>query len=279
MKLMASLRNLICEDELVQEIVELLRTCGGTASTMEVADAVLQISNLNEKLATKLVEELIRDDCRLLLNNETTVQLNDTDYESRPLYESSFVVVDLETTGAKAPPCRITEIGAYKIQDGQIVEEFETLINPETIIPPFIVSLTGITDAMVKGAPLFSDVVHGWLDFVDDSIVVAHNTSFDVRFLNHEIGLVFPGLRLAHPHLCTVKLARKLLPDLENHKLHTVAEYFSIPISNRHRAAGDALATAEIFLQMLEQLREKEIHSLAELRKFKKTKASKARAI
>jgi DNA polymerase III epsilon subunit family exonuclease len=279
MPLMANLRNLICEDELVQEIVELLRTCGGTASALDVADSVLQISNLNEKLATKLVEDLIRDDCRLLLNGEMTVQLNEIDYESHPLHESSFVVVDLETTGAKAPPCRITEIGAYKIKDGKIVEEFETLINPETIIPPFIVSLTGITDEMVKDAPLFSDVVHDWLDFVDDSIVVAHNTAFDIRFLNHEISLVYPGLRLANPHLCTVKLSRKLLPDLENHKLHTVAEYFSIPISNRHRAAGDALATAEVFLQMLEHLQEKGVNNLAELRKFKKIKASKARAI
>jgi DNA polymerase III epsilon subunit family exonuclease len=275
---MASLRNLICEDELVQEMVEFLRTCGGIASTMEVADAILQISNLNEKIATKLVEDLIRDDCRLCFCNETTIQLNDIDYESRPLHESSFVVVDLETTGAKAPPCRITEIGAYKIKGGKIVEGFETLINPETSIPPFIVSLTGITDAMVKGAPLFSDVIHEWLDFIDNAIVVAHNTAFDIRFLNHEISLVYPGLRLANPNVCTVKLSRKLLPGLENHKLHTVAEYFSIPISNRHRAAGDALATAEVFLHLLKQLQNRDIRSLAELRKFKKTKASKARA-
>lgn len=278
MRLMTMFRNLICEDELVQEVVELLRGCGGSASTFEVADAVLQIANLNETLATKLVEELIRDDCRLSLKNETTVELKDENFESRLLQKSDFVIVDLETTGAKAPPCRITEVGAYRVSGGRIIAKFETLINPQTSIPPFIVSLTGITDEMVRNAPLFSDVVYDWLNFVDDAVLVAHNTAFDVRFLNHEIGLLFPGLRLANPHLCTVQLARKLLPDLENHKLHTVAEHFSIPISNRHRAAGDALATAEVFLQMLTQLQEEGIHSLAEVRKFKKPKTSKARA-
>lgn len=277
MRLMTMFRNLICEDELVQEVVELLRGCGGSASAFEVADAVLQIANLNEQLAVKLVEELIRDDCRLSLKNETTVELRDENFESRFLHKSDFVIVDLETTGAKAPPCRITEVGAYRISGGRIVAEFETLINPQTGIPPFIVSLTGITDEMVKDAPLFSDVVYDWLNFVDDAVLVAHNTAFDVRFLNHEIGLLFPGLRLANPHLCTVQLARKLLPDLENHKLHTVAQHFSIPINNRHRAAGDALATAEVFLQMLSQLQEEGIHSLADIRKFKKTKTSKAK--
>lgn len=272
-------RNLICEDELVQETVELLRANGGSASTLEIADAVLQIENLDERLATRFIEELIKDDCRLCLKDETTVELKDEDYNARLLHNSDFVIVDLETTGAKAPPCRITEIGAYKVSGGKIVGEFETLVNPQTSIPPFIVSLTGITDEMVKDAPLFSDVVHDWLNFVGDAVLVAHNTAFDIRFLNHEIGRVFPGLRLVNPHICTVKLARKLLPDLENHKLHTVAEHFSISINNRHRAAGDALATAVVFLNMLEQLKEKNIHSLAELRRFKKTKASRAKAI
>jgi DNA polymerase III epsilon subunit family exonuclease len=276
---MSNFRNLICDDELVQETVELLRACGGSAPTIDVADAILQIANLDETLAIKLVEELIRDDCRLSLNNGKTVELKDNNHDARILAQSDYVVVDLETTGAKAPPCRITEIGAYKISRGRIVAEYETLINPQTNIPPFIVALTGITNDMVKDAPLFSDTLNDWLDFVDDAVIVAHNTAFDIRFLNHEIGLIYPGLRMANPHLCTVKLSRRLLPDLENHKLHTVAEYFSIPISNRHRAAGDALATAEMFLKMLDQLQEKGIRSLADLRKFKKasvkTKSSK----
>ena len=94
---------------------------------------------------------------------------------------------------------------------------------------------------------------------------------------------MYPGLRMANPHLCTVKLSRRLLPDLDNHKLHTVAEHFSIKINNRHRAAGDALATAKVFLHMLDQLHEKGIHNLADLRKFKKvsakTNSSKAKLL
>jgi len=272
MQKMTVFRNLICEDELVQETVEFLRACGGRASALEVADAVLQIATVNEKLAVKLVEELIRDDCRLNFIDENVVELKDEDHNSRILHKSDFVVVDLETTGAKAPPCRITEIGAYRIRDGRIVDEFQTLVNPQTSIPPFIVALTGITDSMVKDAPMFSNIAHEWLDFVGESIVVAHNTAFDIRFLNHEIGIIYPGLKMANPHLCTVKLSRKLLPDLENHKLHTVAEHFSISINNRHRAAGDAHATAQVFLYMLEQLQERGIYNLADLRKFKKAK-------
>jgi len=115
-------------------------------------------------------------------------------------------------------PCRITEIGAYRVKNGEVTDEFQTLVNPEMPIPRFITELTGISDDMVAGAPVFADIADDFLSFIGDSILVAHNSGFDMRFLNSEIARVFPDYRVANPCLCTVLLSRKLLPDIENHR-------------------------------------------------------------
>jgi DNA polymerase III epsilon subunit-like protein len=122
---------------------------------------------------------------------------------------------------------------------------------------------------MVKDAPVFADVAPRWLDFVSDSVLIAHNAPFDTSFLNHEISRVYPGHRMVNPHLCTVRLSRRALPDLSNHRLDTIAEHFSIPIASRHRAGSDALATAEIFILLLTKLEETHgIKDLAAARRF-----------
>jgi DNA polymerase III epsilon subunit family exonuclease len=261
-------RNLVSDSALVQETVEMLRVCGGRAPAADIADIVLKLPDLEAEIAAMLVADLIKDDHRLLLREGYTVELNCENVEARGLYETDFVVVDVETTGAKTPPCRVTEIGAYRVSRGRIVAEFQTLVNPETVIPPFIVQLTGITNDMVKDAPVFEDVAHDWLDFADEAVLVAHNSTFDVRFLNHEIARVFPGQRMINSHLCTVKLSRRIFPGLLNYRLHTVAEHFAIRILNRHRAADDALATAEIFLRMLERLNQHGVRDVAGARLF-----------
>ncbi|MFN2452876.1 MAG: PolC-type DNA polymerase III [Pyrinomonadaceae bacterium] len=266
---MQAFRNLVSDSVLVQEIADSLRACGGCAPVADVADVVLKLSDVDAELATLLLNDLIKDDGRFLLNDNSTIELAYEDAEARLLREADFVIVDVETTGAKTPPCRITEIGAYRVSRGRVVAEFQTLINPETAIPPFIVGLTGITNAMVKDAPRFADVAAQWLDFASDAVLVAHNAAFDVRFLNHEIARVFPGRRMVNAQLCTVRLSRSVVPGLANYRLHTVAEHFAIPIVNRHRAAGDALATAEIFIQMLERLDRHGVRDLAAARAFR----------
>jgi DNA polymerase-3 subunit alpha (Gram-positive type) len=247
----------------------MLRVCGGRALAADVADIILKLSDLDAELAEMLVADLIKDDHRLCVRDGSMVELLCEDDEARLLHEADFVVVDVETTGAKTPPCRITEIGAYKVSRGRIVAEFETLVNPEMPIPPFIVNLTGITNRMVKDAPRFEEVAPQWLDFAGDAVLVAHNAPFDVRFLNHELARIFPGRRMANSHLCTVVLSRRIFPGLLNYRLQTVAEHFSINITNRHRAAGDALATAEIFIRMLERFNEHGVLDLATARHFK----------
>lgn len=227
----------------------------------------MKIRRPDPYLARLLVADLIERDPRLKLNGET-VELVDDGFESRDLAETGFVVFDLETTGVRTPMARITEIGAYRVRRGEVTEKFETLVNPETPIPPFIVQLTGISDDMVRAAPLFADVADDFLDFIGDSVLVAHNSGFDMRFLNCEIGRVFNGYRLANPCLCTVLLSRKLLPDIANHKLKTVAEHYSIDLTNHHRAAADAYATAHVFVNLLTKMRAAGMNDLTAVRKL-----------
>ena len=260
--------NLISDSLLINETIQLLEAFGGRAAVAEVVDSVMKISSPEANLARMLVSDLVESDPRLQLN-EDTLELVAFDADSRRLCETDYVVFDLETTGAKTPPCRITEIGAYRISCGKIVGEFETLVNPETSIPPFITDLTGITNQMVRNAPRFREVASDFLQFIGDAVLVAHNAHFDMRFLNHEIGRIYKGYRVANPALCTVQLSRKLLPHIENHRLHTVAEYYSIRIENRHRAGGDAHATAKIFVELLSHLEYLGVRDLASAKSLK----------
>lgn len=261
--------NLISESLLISETIQLLQSFGGRAPAVKVVDYVMKIRQPAPDLAKLLVSDLVEIDPRLFLNDDT-LELKESYAERRALSETEFVVFDLETTGAKTPPCRITEIGAYRVKDGTITEEFQTLVNPETPIPPFITQLTGISNRMVRNAPKFADVASAFLDFIGDSVLVAHNARFDMRFLNHEIGRIHADYRVANPHLCTVQLSRKLLPYIPNHRLHTVAEYYSIVIKNRHRASDDAFATAKIFVQFLVEMQARGVRDLAAAKKLKR---------
>ena len=265
---MAPYPNLISESMLVSETIQLLQSVGGRASAVKVVDYVMKIRKPEPDLAIMLVSDLIETDPRLQLNADT-VELVEDDLKQKKLAETDFVVFDLETTGAKTPPCRVTEIGAYRVKNGAITDEFHTLVNPETTIPAFISQLTGITNQMVSRAPKFREIAADFLDFIGDSVLVAHTAHFDMRFLNHEIGRIYTDYRVANHHLCTVQLSRKLLPHIENHRLNTVAQYFSVALINHHRAAEDARATAHIFVNLLEELKTRGISDLAAAKKFK----------
>jgi len=260
--------NLISDSLLISETIQLLQSFGGRASAVKVVDYVMKIRQPEPDLAKLLVSDLVETDPRLQLN-EDTLELIETDFERRNFAETDFVVFDLETTGAKTPPCRVTEIGAYRVRSGRITEEFQTLVNPETLIPPFITQLTGISNRMVKNAPKFCEVVTDFLHFIGDSVLVAHNAHFDMRFLNHEIGRVYENYRMANPSLCTVRLSRRLNQNVENHRLKTLADYYRVALVNHHRAGDDAHATAHIFINLLEQLQTHGVRDLAAAKKFK----------
>jgi len=269
---MQTFSNLVSDSSLVQETIDLLIDAGGRAAASEIVDVVFKISHIDDELAGLLVADLVKNDRRFKLVENNTLELQQDDWQSRLLKDLDFVVVDVEATGAKTPPNRLIELGAYRIHEGRIVDKFLSLVNPEIPIPRFVVALTGITNEMVKTAPVFADIAPRWLDFVSESVLVAHNAPFDTSFLNHEISRVYPGHRMVNPHLCTVRLSRRALPELTNHRLDTIASHFSIPIISRHRAGSDALATAELFLLLLSRLEEEHgITDLAAARNFQFT--------
>jgi DNA polymerase III epsilon subunit family exonuclease len=261
--------NLVSDSTLVQDTIDLLNDSGGRAAASEIVDAVFKLSHIDDELAGLLVADLIRNDRRFKIIDNHTIELQQDNWDKRLLKDLDFVVVDVEATGAKTPPNRLIELGAYRIHGGKIVDKFLQLVNPEIPIPRFVCSLTGISNDMVKRAPVFADVAPQLLAFVSDSVLVAHNAPFDTSFLNHEISRVYPGHRMSNPHLCTVRLSRRVLPDVANHRLDTLADHFSIPIVSRHRAGSDALATAEILLHLMTRMAEEHgVLDLATARAF-----------
>jgi DNA polymerase III, alpha subunit (gram-positive type) len=266
--------NLISNSFLVNATIDYLTSIGGSASAVRVVDRVMKIRNPEQNIARLLVSDLVERDSRLRLT-EDLVEFVNAEHDLIDLAKTSFVILDLETTGAKAPPCRVTEIGAFKVQDGVVVDKFQTLVNPESRIPPFITSLTGISEEMVADAPKFSEIADEFLAFIGDSVLVAHNSRFDMGFLDHEIGRIYQEYRLANPSLCTVQLSRRLLPDIENHKLNTVARHFEVELRNHHRAGDDAFATAHIFLNLLTDMRTRGIDNVGAARRFCSKKLQK----
>ncbi len=175
----------------------------------QIVDAVFKLSHIDDELAGLLVADLVKNDRRFKFLENNTIELQEDSRQSRRLRELDFVVVDVEATGAKTPPNRLIELGAYRIRGGRIVDKFLSLVNPEIPIPRFVMALTGISNEMVRSAPVFAEVAPRWLDFVSDSVLIAHNAPFDTSFLNHEISRVYPGHRMVNPHLCTVRLSRR----------------------------------------------------------------------
>jgi DNA polymerase III subunit epsilon len=170
------------------------------------------------------------------------------------LCDLSYVVVDTETTGGRAWSIdRITEIAAVVVRNGEIVEVFETLINPQRSIPYFVTQLTNITWDMVKDAPTFGRVAGDLMRVLEGNVFVAHNAMFDWRFVTSELSRS-TGQRLRGRRLCTVKIARKVLPQLSRRSLDHIARYYGVEIRGRHRAGGDALATAKCLLRMFSDL-------------------------
>jgi DNA polymerase III epsilon subunit family exonuclease len=197
---------------------------------------------------------------------------------STSLQQTTFVIVDLETTGSSPKKgAAITEIGAIKVKSGQQHGEFKSFVNPLTPIPEYITQMTGITDLMLAKAPVIDEILPAFLEFAGDStqsILVAHNAPFDLSFLKSaakEIDLKWP----AYKTLDTVTIARQVLTkeDVPNCKLSTLAEFFGTKTEPNHRALDDARATTEILHGLLERLGSFDVHTVDALMEFAKTAA------
>jgi DNA polymerase-3 subunit epsilon len=162
-----------------------------------------------------------------------------------------YAIVDIETTGGKYNEEGITEIAIHKYDGHQVVDSFISLVNPEREIQPFVVNLTGINNNMLRNAPKFYEVAKRIIEITSDCIIVAHNSSFDYRILSTEFRrLSFDYQRQT---LCTVELSKKLIPDLESYKLGKLCRTLGIPVTDRHRANGDAIATMKLFKMLLDK--------------------------
>ena len=161
-----------------------------------------------------------------------------------------YVLLDLETTGATPLKDRITEIALIRFENGHEVDRWQTLVNPQTNIPDFIQSLTGITNEMVEDAPTFKQVAGELLDYLDDAVMCAHNVRFDHGFLKAEFKRI--GITLKQKVLCTVKLSRKLYPQYKSHGLSAIIERHNLTCTQRHRAMGDV----EVMAQFIELAKE-----------------------
>jgi len=172
-----------------------------------------------------------------------------------------YVLLDLETTGATPTQDRITEIGLIRYENGIEVGRWNTLINPEVSISPFIQRLTGITQSMVKNAPTFFEIRNILLDWVDDAVLCAHNVRFDYGFLKNEFKRI--GITFQKKLLCTVKLSRKLYPQHKGHGLDAIIERFKLVCENRHRAMGDTEMMAAFIGVTINELGEHAVQEVA----------------
>jgi len=169
-----------------------------------------------------------------------------------------YVILDIETTGLEPTTSEITEIGAFKIVNQEIKDIFSSLIKPKAPISAEITRITGIDDEMVKDAPSAEAVLLKFLEFINSSTLIAHNAEFDLPFIKHHAKKLL-NKEIENKIACTLKISRRLLPNLANHKLHTVAEHFGAASENRHRAIGDVELTFQVWLNFIKLLKEKNI--------------------
>lgn len=226
---------------------------GGPAHTLEIAHDVLKLSG-NPGAASRAVFTLLGADRRFRADDADVWRLTGpARLQGTPLAEVRFAVVDVETTGGSfAQGHRIIDVAVVEVQGGVVVDEWCTLVNPERAVPPFVQGLTGIHPGMLPDAPAFRHIAEELRGRLEGRVLVAHNAAFDWHFVSAQLEEVtgrVPDL----PRLCTQRLARTFVPWLRRRNLDAVAAYYGIPILQRHRAHGDACATARALLCLIDE--------------------------
>jgi DNA polymerase-3 subunit epsilon len=240
------------------------RPSGATAG--ELLDLIFTRPGADAELGPRFLRSLLGEDERFAWS-ESSGRWIATAHAAlaQPLDAATWVVVDLETTGgAPGNGHGIIEIGALKLTGGKVIDRFAELVHPGRRLPPFITGLTGITDAMLADRPRIDAVLPRFVDFARDAVLVAHNAAFDLGFLN-AARLASDGQVFDQPHACTLRLARRLLPQVRRKGLDALAGHFGIPLVDRHRAMGDARITVEVLFQLFELLRRRGVQRVAEV--------------
>jgi len=253
------------------------RLSRGPVHTLELAEEILGLSG-HAGAASAAVFQLLGGDPRFQVDEKGNWRLDpDRIPLGRSLRELSFAVVDVETTGGgRRWGHRMTEVAIVEVRDGALVDEYQTLLNPGRRIPPRIEALTGISNAMVARAPYFEDVAEAVLKRLRGRVFVAHNAPFDWGFVSGELVAALGDVPEL-PRLCTVRMVRRLVPTLRHRNLDVVARHFGVPIHARHRAHGDALATARILLRLLDEAQGRGLDDLASLDAFLRRRGRRRR--
>jgi DNA polymerase-3 subunit epsilon len=240
---------------------------GGPRGPDDIAHEVLGLARATGVVAERLVAALLGADPRFAFDVEGRwAAVSEPALASVPLADLSFAVVDVETTGMRARAGdRVTELAVVHLDGERTSVALESLVNPEVPIPAFISALTGIDDELVRGAPRFEELADQVLAALNGRVFVAHNARFDWAFVSAEIeraGALAPRVQ----RLCTVRMTRALVPELERRNLDSVMHFFGIEAEQRHRAAGDALVTAAVLRRLLARAQEQGIESWHALR-------------
>ena len=177
------------------------------------------------------------------------------------------VILDIETTGLEPTKCEIIEIGALRIRGKEILNVYNSLVKPRAPIPEEITKLTGIDNETVKDSPYLSEVLREFQEFAGLNTLIAHNVAFDIPFIKHHCNALF-GKEINNATICTLKLARHLLPNIANHKLTTVAAHFGVTAKNSHRAIGDVETAFQIWQNFIDLLKNQGIETDRDLRQL-----------
>jgi DNA polymerase-3 subunit epsilon len=224
------------------------------ASSEELLAEIFPDGGEDRSFGREFLQVLLSGDLRFVAADDgARWHLSDGNLLELPIAQGRFVVVDLETTGQSPGATGITEIGALRLEGGREVARFDTLVNPGRPIPPYVAKLTGITDAMVAEAPSIEKIAPDFFDFAQDAVLVAHNAAFDAALLD-QICRRLLGRPLGLPSLCTLKLTRRLMPELAKASLDALADHFALTSQARHRAMADAELTAAVLERLVERL-------------------------
>jgi DNA polymerase III subunit epsilon len=239
----------------------------GPREPTDIAREVLGLARAQGVVAERLVAALLAADPRFAFDAEGRwCAVAEPALAALPLAELRFAVVDVETTGMRARAGdRVTEVAIVHVDGARTEVAMESLVNPGIPIPPFITALTGIGDELVRDAPAFEALADEILDALAGRVFVAHNARFDWAFVQAELeraGAAPPRVE----RLCTVRMVRRLVPELERRNLDSVREFFGVETDRRHRAAGDALVTAEVLRRLLARAEDRGITSWPALR-------------
>ncbi|MEE9577251.1 MAG: 3'-5' exonuclease [Gemmatimonadota bacterium] len=250
----------------------------GPQSTARIAGRVFGVRSGPPGLAARMVFELLAEDHRVRVDADGVWRLAaDAGREDRPLDSLSYVVVDVETTGMPVSQGgRIIEIAAVQVREGALRDEFATLINPGGPIPRWVSGLTGISQEMVASAPRFEEVCDELRRRLEGRVFVAHNAAYDWAYVSAEMRRA-RRIVPSGPRLCTVRMARKALPGVRRRGLDSLAAFYGIEIEGRHRAEGDARATALLLLRLLQEADRQGVGRWGELQSWLGRRGSRGR--